>query len=1307
MTVPRADLPCPRCLGSSSLDPSTYLDDMTVSIRVMTAGDGYRYLLNSVVRGDGDRDSASALTRYYVEVGTPPGSWTGTGLAGLAGDISAGSPVGEEHLRRLMSLGQDPSTGEQLGRPYRTFASAGDRVKRRLGTLPEDMPVDERAAQVASIEAEEASKPTGAPVAGFDLTFSVPKSVSTFWAVADGGTQALIAGAHHSAIQDVLALLERDVAATRIGAKGPRGAVAQVPVRGVVAASYDHYDSRSSDPQLHTHVVVANRVQAVRDGKWRTLDSRALHSAVTGLSEHYNAVLADHLTRALGVGWEARERGPGRSTAWEITGVPQELMDEFSSRTRDIEQVKDRLVAEYIDKHGRQPSPKLLWQFRQQATLETRPPKQQHSLSELTAQWRDRATRQLGEDAPTWATALVAGAEADPLLRADDVPLEDVQTVAEVVVAVVGDRRATWKRWNLHAEAVRQTMGIRFATAIDRDVITKQIVDAAEVASLRLSPTELASSPPVFQRADGTSVFRPKDATVYSSERVLAAEDRLLDAAEHRESPTVPLGWIEHAARTKNRDGHTLSVDQELAISKIGVSGRTLDVLVGPAGTGKTTTMRALRAAWEKRHGPGSVVGLAPSAAAAEVLAGDLGVSTENTAKWLFEHRQGTWDLQAGQLVIIDEASLAGTLALDAITGHARAVGAKVLLVGDWAQLAAVDAGGAFGMLVRERGDAPELTDVRRFRNDWEKNASLGLRIGDTDVIDTYINQNRVTPGRYEEILEQAYQAWRADQATGKTTVLIAETLDTVSALNSRARTDRILTGQVALDGVRLHDGNEASRGDLVITRKNDRRLTLGRSWVKNGDRWEVSRANDDGSLTLRRAHSKWRTTITLPAAYVAENVELAYAVTAHRAQGSTVDTAHAIVHSPEMTRESLYVAMTRGRESNRVYVATDEHHLEQHQHRDDLAMTARSVLYGILQHPGAELSAHETASAEQDVWGSLAQLAAEYDTIAQEVQQDRWVNLLEQAGLTTETIDELVESDSFGILTTEFRRLEADGHDIDDLLPRIIAAGNLDDVDDLGSLLRYRIQKITTLYPPSRPRTAGLIAGLVPRATRITDPAMQQALAEREDLMAQRVDALTKAALEQPAPWMRSLTTTEQKRRAEAVRAVVAYRDRWGITASSALGALPDDDAQRLDYERTRAILTTAQEAPDTTPQEPGPRGETARHERDLGRATRLRRSSQGRNEPFPRATTRRRIRRGRSNHAPSLTSSGRADRPRHSGTHPHRTRRTEVADCVKVRLRPCSSTTSGTRVSAPASSCAGGCRPTSSSTRSVAVTG
>ncbi|MFI8632316.1 MobF family relaxase [Microbacterium sp. NPDC077663] len=1153
----------------------------------MSAGQGYRYLLDSVVAGDGQRDAAQALTRYYNESGTPPGRWVGAGVAGFDG-LDGEADITEEQLRRLMGFGQDPVTGAQLGRPYRKFATTQQRIERRITSLPDDLDPADRAEQQALIEVEEHAKVTGAPVAGFDLTFSAPKSVSTLWAVADAGTQALIARAHHAAMRDVIDLVERDVAMTRIGAAGPRGAVAQVEIRGVIGAAYDHYDSRAADPQLHTHVVVANRVQGAHDGKWRTLDSRALHAAVSGLSEHYNALLSDHLGRLLGVGWEARERGAGRMTAWEIAGVSQELVDEFSSRTRDIERSKDRLVAEYTERHGRAPSRKMLWQIRQQATLETRPEKQKHSLADLTFQWRRRAHRVLDEDPLGWARKVVAAGSREALLRADDVTLEEIDRLALVVVEQVADRRSTWRRWNLHAEAVRQTMDLRFASTTDREAVVGLIVDGAEAASLRLTPPELASSPARFRRADGVSVFRPKASTVYSSEAVLAAEDRLLALAEQRAAPTLDLAAVEGASRASGTQRRALSADQLDAIAKIAVSARVVDVLVGPAGAGKTTTMSALRRAWETEHGRGSVLGLAPSAAAAQVLGEELRIPTENTAKWLFEHRRGTWNLTRGQLVIVDEASLAGTFALDRLAAHAAEVGAKLLLVGDWAQLQAVDAGGAFGLLVRARDDAPELLDVRRFENEWEKHASLQLRIGDTDVIDTYLAHGRVVGTSRDGVLDAAYRAWLTDQRAGKRSVLIAEARETVSDLNDRARTDRILAGVVEEGGVRLHDGTRASRGDIVITRRNDRRLGLGRGWVKNNDRWIVTAAGDDGSLTIRREKSRWRTTLTLPAAYVAENVELGYAITAHRAQGATVDTAHAVVSSPEMTREALYVAMTRGRESNRVYVATDEEHLEEHQHRPDLQMTARSILFGILQHSGAELSAHEAITAEHDEWASIAQLAGEYDTIAQTAQHDRWIRLLEQGGLDGATIDELIDTDAYGILTTELRRLEAEGHNIDDLLPRVVRAGGLDGVDDLGSLLRYRVQVVTARYQPTA-RRRQLIAGLIPKATGPMAADMAQALAEREHHIVQRAHALaTEAATEQPA-WARDLgitadDATARPERIAALMTVFAYRDRYGIAhASSPLGPIPERDAERLEYERARAAILTLSSAAAT----------------------------------------------------------------------------------------------------------------------------
>ena len=144
---------------------------------------------------------------------------------------------------------------------------------------------------------------------------------------------------------------------------------------------------------------------------------------------------------------------------------------------------------------------------------------------------------------------------------------------------------------------------------------------------------------------------------------------------------------------------------------------------------------------------PGAVVGLAPSAAAAQVLAEDLGITTENLAKWWQNHLVYGETFRAGQLVLIDEASLAGTLPLDRITAIAADAGAKVLLVGDYAQLQSVDAGGALSLLVHDRVDAPELIDVHRFIHEWEKAASLGLRQGNRESIDLYVAHDRVRNG--------------------------------------------------------------------------------------------------------------------------------------------------------------------------------------------------------------------------------------------------------------------------------------------------------------------------------------------------------------------------------------------------------------------------------------------------------------------------------------------------------------------------------------------------------------------------------
>ena len=902
-----------------------------MSMRKMSAGSGYRYLLDSVAKGD-----LGGGLSYYTAAGTPPGRWLGTGLRALEDGPRLGTRVGDDELRLLFGEGRHPRTGAALGRAYPQYREGAGR----------------RA------------------VAGFDLTFSVPKSVSVLWGVSPVPVQRRIWEAHHRAIVDVLDLVEREVAATRIGTDGVR----QVEVSGIIAAGFDHYDSRAGDPQLHTHVVISNKVRTTGDGRWRALDSRPIHAATVALSEHYNAVLADHLTTTLGVGWELRDRGHDRTPAMEIIGVPEEMLAAFSSRTSAIEVEKDRLVADYLAAHGRRPSARVMIRLRQAATLATRPDKVLASLADLTEGWRHRARTLLQEDPGEWTRRLL-----DRFGRQG--PVEHVvgavgeEQLAAQVVESVGERRATWTHWNLHAEASRRLRTRRFPTARAREEVVAAVVAAAEAMSVSLDAPEIGPVPEQMRRADGTSQLRPRNATRYTAQALLDAEGRLLEHAAATDGPTVAAAVAETGAVLGDGAGRTLGVDQAAAVVDVATSGRRVDLLVGPAGTGKTTALTALRRIWEAQHGVGSVIALAPSAAAANVLAEGLGIATENTAKWL--HDRNT--LQAGQLVIVDEASLAGTHTLDRIAGQAAEADAKVLLVGDAAQLAAVDAGGAFHLLTSSRPDHPSLVDVRRFTERWEADATLRLRDGNPTVLDDYLANDRIRSGATEEMVKAAHDAWRRDLRDGNESLLIAPTRELVTELNRVARAARQVEGAPAAGGpeVELRDGTVCSIGDRIISRKNDRKLTAGTRWVRNGDRWTVAAVHPDGSLTATPPAGG--PTVVLPASYAAAHVQLGYATTIHQAQGRTVDTAHIII-TPTTSREQLYVAMTRGRHANTVHVTTDSPAAEAH---TDDRREGLGILRDILARTDRDRSAHATMREGQDQTASFRQLTAEYEAIA------------------------------------------------------------------------------------------------------------------------------------------------------------------------------------------------------------------------------------------------------------------------------------------------------------------------------------
>lgn len=1142
-------------------------------MRRMSAGSGYQYLLRSVAAGDGTRSLTTPLTRYYSEVGTPPGRWLGSGVAAFgAGQLRPGMQVTEEQLALLVGMGRDPITGGQLGKAYPSYKRLSDRIEERVAALDREMTEEDCAAETTRIEAEETAAGMRRAVAGFDLTFSVPKSVSVLWGVADAVAQERIVAAHHAAIADVVALFEREVAATRAGISDADGAVAQVDVAGVAAVAYDHFDSRAGDPQLHTHVVIANKVLTVMDGRWRSLDGRPVFASRTGLAAHYDALLADRLSRDLGIEWELRQRGPDRNPRWEIAGVTDDLITEFSSRMREIELKKDELIAEYVARHGRMPSARTIVELRAQATLATRPPKEVRSLADLTAGWRQRAAARMGTEPTGWSQSVIG--RGGDLLTAEDVPLAAIEAIGAEVVAAVSVKRAVWTHWNLMAEAAKQTMDLRFATTEDREAVVGLIVDAAQARCVVLTPPDLALSPARFQREDGTSRFRPRHGEKYSSIALLDAEARLLARGEKVTAPRVSAG----AGRADGRGKVSLTLQQRRAVESICHSGRQVDLLVGPAGAGKTTTMRALRAAWIRERGRGSVIGLAPSAAAAQALADDLGVACENTSKWLHEYDHGRTELRRGQLVILDEATLADTVTLDRLTGIAAAANAKVLLVGDPHQLQSVDAGGAFALLVDRRADAPALNEIHRFANEWEKEASLALSRGDVQVISAYARHKRIREGLTDEMVDAAYVAWRADCAAGRASILVTESARDVRALNERARAERLLLdGAVDHREVGLVDGCRASAGDVVITRQNDRRIrTMRGGWVKNGDRWLVTDIRRDGSVVVKRLGGDGRRTV-LPPEYVGEHLDLGYAVTAHRAQGVTVDTAHVVV-TPSTTRENLYVSMTRGREANIAYVALDRPD-DSHTTPESDDVTARTVLYGVLQHSGADLSATQTIEAEYELHGGIDRLAAELETIAADAQHDRFVDLLSRSGLTAEQHAAVVESTAFGPLTAALRRAEAYHHDLEALLPRVVDRHGLDDADDIAAVLRYRVDRFAGTPPRGcrlRPR---LIAGLIPEPLGAMSAEDRQAIDERKELIETRARALVDRGVASHEAWTRRLGPRQSDPGVGeawfgAATTVAAYRDRYKITADLPVGGGAKNEAQCTDRQRAVAAI-------------------------------------------------------------------------------------------------------------------------------------
>jgi DNA primase catalytic core len=1083
-----------------------------MSLHKLTAGDGYEYLTRQVAAMDSTEKGHTGLASYYTQKGETPGVWVGSGMTGIEG-LDAGDPVTAEQMRFLFGSGHHPlarQRGEalppdatpaqardaiRLGQPFKVYAHDMPEfrieVAKRFAAYnaqvgaPHDAPVPAqvRAAirtQVGRetfratfgrdpVDARElagliatASRPQTTAVAGYDLTFSPVKSVSTLWALAEPSTAATIERAHLAAIGDALRFIETHALYTRTGHNGVR----QVDATGLVAARFTHRDSRAGDPDLHTHVPVANKVQTL-DGRWLSIDGRLLFKAIVAASEVYNTALERRLSEALPVRFAERpSTDPGKRPVRELVGVDPGLNVRWSQRRASIEHRQTELTADFQREHHRPPTMVEARALAQQANLETREAKHEpRTLAEQRASWRAEAEAVLGGTAGV-RSMLTATLTARQSRRPVFVTRSWVRTQSTQIVATMERSRSTWQDWHVRAEALRIVRAAKVPRRRVDDIVARLTHAALTRHSVALqAPADGISEPAALRRTDGDSVYTVARSTWHTSRRIVAAEHRLVDAAGRRGGHQVPTPAVEVALIEAVANRTPLNPGQVALVREMATSGARLQLAIAPAGSGKTTAMRALATAW--RNGGGTVVGLAPSAAAAAQLGAQIDTHADTMAlvtHALNHHRPlPAWADRIGptSLVIIDEAGMADTLSLDQVVEFVLDRGGSVRLIGDDQQLAAIGAGGVLRDIQATHG-AVQLNELVRFADPAEGAASLALRAGDPEALGFYLDNHRVHVGDLGTCADKVFDSWLTARQAGADALMVAPTRALVAELNARAQA-HLRDGNRPTRTVALADGSDAAIGDVIITRLNDRRLrTSGTDWVRNGDRWTITGIATNGDL--RAIHQTNRQTVILPAGYVTESVELGYACTIHGAQGVTADVLHGIATGAE-TRQQLYTMLTRGRYSNHVHLEVvgdgDAHSLIRPE--AIIPPTATDLLERILARDEGNTSATTTARTLADPAHRLADAVARYsDALGYAAEQTAGPALfqcLEQAA--DELVAGLPDAPAWPTLRAHLLLIAASGTDPVRALTEAVQARELGSAADPAAVLDWRLEPI------------------------------------------------------------------------------------------------------------------------------------------------------------------------------------------------------------------------------------------------------
>lgn len=770
------------------------------------------YYLEKVAEGAED---------YYSGEGEEAGQWMGDAAAelGLAGEVSPDQLV-------AMLTGVNPATGEPLGLR------------------------------------------AGPSVPGFDLTFSAPKSVSLTWALSDAETAVKARAAHQRSVELALDYMQANACLTRRG--DGEGGMAFLQGSGYLAAGYVHRSSRNGDPQLHTHVLIANATQGP-DGKWTRLYSPAIYEHAKTAGYIYEANLRHELTRTLGIEWQAVRNGIA-----EIKGFEDTWLKAFSTRRAEI------LEAAGADASAR---------ARQVATLATRKAKEELELGDLRQRWAEQA-KEIGLDRE--AIALTMGREAE---------LASKLTIAQL------DREVT-----AHASHFDRRDAIQAVANLLPNGAPAQEVESAADAFL--------SSDSVVRVAETPKGIR------FTTTRIWALERQALETAQ-RMAAEARAEAGELAAKRIIRERPTLKDDQREMVYRLLTVKEGIVVVIGEAGTGKSFATVAAAEGWASVGI--ELRAVAPTWRAANVLSAE-GLEATTVAGMLRDLDRNEARLSPRTVLMVDEASMVGSEQLARLIDHADKAEAKLVLVGDPEQLGSIEAGGLFAAIA-ERSDPVHLHEVIRHNHEVDREAAKLIREGRSrEALDLYQEAERVTIKETPELLRGAMvEDWWRSFSQGDDALMVAKRNSEVERLNAIARELAKPEGKLGAEEIAV-DGVPFAAGDRVITRVNDQAAGIfnRERWEVAQVDAERGRMILDGIDRARRVEVGRdyldRTTLggDAPA------VQHGYAVTTYCAQGATVDSAY-VMAEPSTDKQEMYVATSRTREKTYLY-ATPEIQVERNE---------------------------------------------------------------------------------------------------------------------------------------------------------------------------------------------------------------------------------------------------------------------------------------------------------------------------------------------------------------------------------------